>query len=408
MAKRSRPIGLALSLVVLLGTIALALLESDAQRPPAADLRNGQSFIQDNLTSTEKHQYAVWVAPDGAPYLGRRSRSGGRWATTRLARLRGDPFAAPTARDSHNVFAVAAVRGEVHVAGNMHDDPLRYARRAVAGRWSTSPSPARDASVTYPAFTVLPNGTLLFWRREGSSGDGAVRLDALAPGAARWRSRGIVLDGRPSRESPYLHHVAVDGRSGAIHVMFEWRGTGAAASNNDVGYAKSPDGGRTWQTSRGARLRAPLTHQRSETVIDTVPRGSGLLNGGGLTVDAAGRPHGAVVLAPEGRGGKLVHVWSDGRRWQREDFDDLGVGGRPQLAGTRDGRIWLLGAKGTRLMAFDVTPARKRLAPVEIARVPARWEPSYDSVALRRFGTVEMLIPEGNRPHVVKASLTED
>ena len=73
--------------------------------------------------------------------------------------------------------------------------------------------------------------------------------------------------------------------------------------------------------------------------------------------------------------------------------------------GTPDGRIWLLGARGSALVAIDVTPDRDPAPTQEVARVPVGWEASYDSQALARFGLVEMLIPDGDRPHVVVARL---
>ena len=103
----------------------------------------------------------------------------------------------------------------VHIAGNMHLSPLlRYVNahptRLTAGR--TRPAPTGGPSVTYPAFTALPDGTLLFWRREGRAGEGNVLLDALDPGESKWGSLGAIIDGSPTGESPYLNHIAVDPR----------------------------------------------------------------------------------------------------------------------------------------------------------------------------------------------------
>ena len=288
----------------------------------------------------------------------------------------------------------------------MHNDPLRYVRDSTGDLegWTTAPHPAAGESVTYPAFVALPDGTLLFFRREGRAGLGALVLDALPPGARSWRSLGVVLDGRPSGESPYVHHVAVDPRTGVIHLLFEWRGVGGPEMNDDVGYARSADGGRTWQTSAGTSLPKPITHPSSELVIDTIPAGSGLLNSGGLAVDRAGRPHGIVTFA---RGGdeSFQHVWLDDGAWQRETLDDLDLAGRPQLAGTPDGRMWLLGVRENQVVGIDITPGRERLPTQEIAEVPFGWEVNYDSQALAQRGVVQMLIPRGNDPRVVEADL---
>jgi hypothetical protein len=396
--------------MVVLLVVALRSAEQPDQPGAPPDLRNGRAFIQDNLWSTETHQYAVWVAPDGTPYAGRRPRGGPDWETVNLAQLRGNPLAAPTADDEHNVYAIAVdAGGGVHVAGNMHNDPLRYARSPSGGLagWRNWPAPVRGEYVTYPAFVALPDGALLFFRREGIAGEGAIVLDALDPGATEWRSLGTVLDGRPSGEGPYLHHVAVDPRSGTIHLLFEWRAGRTTATNSDVGYARSTDGGRTWETSAGVPLRLPITHASAATVIDTAPTGTGLLNGGGLTVDAQGRPHGVVSFNQPGAGKSFEHIWLEEGRWQREGFDDLFFDGRPQIVGMPDGRVWVLGVRGGSVEAVDVSTDRERLGTREVAQVPVGWEVAYDSEALARFGRVEMLIPQGDRPHVVVAELAE-
>jgi hypothetical protein len=290
----------------------------------------------------------------------------------------------------------------------MHSEPLRYVRSEAGdfGTWATRPAPPAAGPVTYPAFTELPDGTLLFWYRLGESGSGRIALDALAPGATRWRSLGVVIDGRPTRESPYLNHIAVDPRSGTIHLLIEWRGSDAPDTTNDVSYARSTDGGRSFETSDGRRLSLPITHRNAETVIDTEPTGSGLENQGGMTVDSEGRPHGIVAFADPGGGETLVHVWLDGGVWHRTQLAGLGLTGRPQLAGTPDGRVWLLGVRNDEVVAIDVTPGRDPEPTRELAAVPAGWEVSYDDQALARFGDVEMLIPQGSAPHVVEANLS--
>jgi hypothetical protein len=404
MARWARPVGLVVSLLFVAVLLAIGLRSAGA---PSGDLRNGQVFIQDNLWSTANRQYAVWVGTDGVPYAAWRVRGSQRWKVVDLAKLRGNPLAAPTVDDLHNVYAIATdAEGGVHVAGNMHLSPFHYARgSADLAHWAIRPAPAGGRSVTYPAFTALPDGTLLFWRREGQAGEGRVLLDALHPGSSTWRTLGTIIDGATTGESPYLNHIAVDPRTGVLHLMFEWRSGPTVQSTNDVGYAQSADGGRTWQTGDGTPLRLPITHTAADTIVDTEPSGSGLVNSGGLTVDSRGQPHGMVVYdRPDGHRA-WQELWLEDGRWHSKWFSGLDLDGRPQLAGTPDGRIWLLGARGSALVAIDVTPNRDPAPTQELTRVPLGWEASYDSRALALYGVVEMLIPEGDRPHVVVARL---
>jgi hypothetical protein len=381
--------------------------ESTSADIPRADLRNGRVFIQDNLWTTGDEQYAVWTAPDGTPYAGKRRRDEDRWQIVNLARIPGNPLAAPTDDDLHNAYVIAVDSlGYVHVAGNMHNDPLRYIRSQRPRdlrSWDVASVEGPTSIATYPTFVELNDGTLLFWHRQGISGDGFLLLDRLPPGERTWEHIGVFADGRPTQESAYVHDVAVDPDSGTVHVLFSWRIAGGALTTNDVGYARSRDGGRTWETSDGGGLTLPMTHPTSDVVVDTSDTGSGLVNHGGLTLDARGRPHGAVMFDRPGGSRSFKHVWLDRNAWRSETLDSV-IDSRPAIAATPDGKVWLLGGRRGRLVGVDVTPGsdhRRR----EIAPVPSGWEVAYDTQALIRHGTVEILVPNGREPRVVTAEL---
>jgi BNR repeat-containing family member len=399
---------LAAAAVVLLWRIGPELTQASTSADiPRADLRNGRVFIQDNLWTADDAQYAVWTAPDGTPYAGKRRREERRWQIVNLARIPGNPLAAPTHDDLHNAYVIALDSlGYVHVAGNMHNDPLRYIRSSRPRdltSWEVGSVEGPTTIVTYPTFVELPDGTLLFWHRQGISGDGFLLLDRLPPGERRWQHLGVFADGRPTQESAYVNDVAVDPESGAIHVLFSWRLAGEALTTNDLGYTRSRDGGRSWETSDGRRLTLPMTHPTSEAVIDTSDTGSGLVNHGGLTLDARGRPHGAAMFERPGGHRSFQHVWLDGTRWRSETLDGV-IDGRPAIAATREGKVWLLGAQDGQLVGVDVTPGSDRERR-ELAPAPSGWEVAYDTQALMRHGDVEILVPDGRKPRVVTADL---
>lgn len=392
------------------GAIVFGLISSGSPTAEKADLRNGRTFIQDNLWSAGDRQYAVLVAQNGTPYAAVRHRGAEGWRSADLGTLPGNPLAAPTARDPHNVYVIGVdASGGVHVSGNMHNEPLRYVRDP-SGRlreWQRGPAPSRDSSVSYPAFVGLGDGSLLFWRRVGVAGAAVEKLDVLRPDAESWTALGAVLDGRPTGESPYLHHVAVDPSSGLLHLLYEWRGTAGVEANTDVEYARSPDGGVTWERSDGSRLDLPIVHGEGDTVIATSASDAGLLNQGGLTVDANGMPHGAVTFSQPSGGLLIKHVWLENGAWQTEDLADTGFSGRPQIAGTADGRVWLLGVRDGVALAIDVTPDTDRLEEQEIGPVPDGWELSLDSQALADRGAVETLVPLGATPNVLSVDLPD-
>lgn len=362
---------------------------------------NGRAHIQDNLWSTANEQYAVWVTVDGRPVVGKRA-AGGAWDTFDLGSIPGNPLGAPVGDDPHNTFVLGVDGlGHVHVAGNAHSSPLQAVRSTSPGSiddWKVEEPTGSSGRVTYPRFVGRASGELLLFWREGAAGAGEERLAALGPADEEWSPLGTVLDGRPSDESPYLHHVAVDHRTDALHLLFEWRGRTDPSTTNDVGYLRSSDGGHTWEDSTGRRAVLPVTHASAETVVDTAPTGSGLQNDGGLAVDSRGRPHGVVVFDRGGRDRSILHVWHDGRRWHRDQRPGHGIDGRPAVAGTRDGAVWLLGSHRGRLEIHELAPGNEA-APIPVV-VPLGWEVVYDTQALVRRGRIEVLVPLDEEPRV--------
>lgn len=392
--RRGTVLRLAVVGVVIGGLIVLAWQwrgETDAGR---FDLRNARAFIQDNVWTSGDATYAVWTDPDGRPHIGRREGSGS-WTTTPLDAIPGNPLAAPTVADHHNVYVVAVdADGHVHVAGNMHGDHLRYVRSVEPGRidgWEAATmGGGDDRSVTYPRFVGLPDGTLLFFRREGRSGRGDILLDRLPPGADQWVHDGTLIDGAASDESAYLHHVAVDPMTGALHLGWIWRDGRSTAGNNDVSYATSDDGGRTWTDTAGRTLVLPITHEQAEVV--PVSGGPPLANSGGLVVDGDGRPH----MVFSGRD-ELVHLWHDGTAWHQREPAATSPGSRAGLARAPDGGVWALVNRASRVTALQIHP---QTGPsVGGPEVVFGWEPTIDSQALMRTGVVQMLVVDADADH---------
>ncbi len=339
--------------------------------------------------------------------MARHRQCSSTWQVVNLGDLPGNPLLAPTGHDEHDVYVIAVDSlGYVHIAGNMHGVPLRYIHSTDPWEittWETGRMPGPTTTVTYPQFVELPDGTLQFWYREGISGKSRELMDALPAGATTWRPMGTILDGGSTHEGAYLNHIAVDSKTGMIDIMFEWRRTPDSSTTNDVGYAQSPDGGRTWETATGKPIALPITHDGEDTVLMTARSGSGLENNGGLTIDAQGHPHGVVVFGGPG-GPDVVQLWFDGQTWHRDYLGDV-LDGRPAMAATPDGQVWMLGTVYDTLEAVDVTPGGT-LSRIALARVPPGWEAVFDSRELALQGRVQVLIPDGDRPAVAEADLS--
>ncbi|WP_296721601.1 BNR repeat-containing protein [Erythrobacter sp.] len=198
--------------------------------------------------------------------------------------------------DSHNYVTVDVdEEGYVHVMGNMHADPLVYFR-------STRPwdirsleqidyliDPAKELRVTYPRFDHDPQGRLIAAFRIGGSGNGSFTFHRFDTGSKTWSllHGAAFFDGEGERSAYYIGPDR--GPDGRFHMVWVWRDTPSAATNNNVSYARSPDL-LTWEDSNGKPLSLPITLANGE-IVDPVPVGAGLLNGHQrLGFDAAGAP----------------------------------------------------------------------------------------------------------------------
>ena len=368
-------------------------------RPVGLQGWNSSAFVNDNLWSEGDRRFAVWVDGRGNPVVGRR-QGDGDWHMADLGRLAGNPLGAPTAPDPHRIYVIAVDRaGYVHVAGNMHADALRYVRSERPFDIDSWVRPgmvgADETSMTYPAFVRAPGGDLLFFYRDGGAGHGDVLLNRLDPATGRWHRVGTLLDGRSSGESPYLQRIAVDHGRGTIHVVFLWRSGEDAATNRDVSYLRSTDGGTTWEASDGSPRPLPVTHGTAEVVAPTTGRSPRLLNQGALAVDPSGRPH-AVFRVHGDDPAAALHVWQEAGRWRAETLSGLGrLAGRPALVG--DGgplRLLWTERKGDQIdLRVAALDGRRATGAFSLGRLPVRqWEPTFDSAAAAD-GELRMLLP---------------
>lgn len=182
--------------------------------------------------------------------------------------------------DSHNGIVIATDRaGYVHVAGNMHGDPLVYFRSAKPHDISTLRRERMIGSlerrVTYPRFVRDAAGELYFHYRDGKSGRGVQIFNRWDPESRRW-SRYLdrpLFDGL-GRASAYLSGP-LPGPDGAFHLVWVWRDTPSGATNHDISYARSLDLAR-WRTAAGETLELPLTPEDTAAIVDPVPAGGGL------------------------------------------------------------------------------------------------------------------------------------
>ena len=228
--------------------------------------------------------------------------------------------------DSHNSIAMTRdAAGRIHLAGNMHNDPLTYFRTAKSGDPDTFErlpmTGELEDRVTYPVFHTLPDGRLMFMYRDGGSGKGNQILNVQETDTGAW-SRLLdipVVDGEGQRNA-YLDAFQ-SGPDGMIHVCWVWRDSYLCETNHTLSYARSPDMLR-WFNARGEPLELPIRFG-SDTVVDPVAPGGGLLNGNArLSFDGVGRPVIVYMKYDEEGHSQLYAARLEAEKWRVAQITD--------------------------------------------------------------------------------------
>lgn len=372
------------------------------------------AYNQDNVTTLpDGTQYVVALsAVSGVPhwFIMKRLPGSKTWQKFDLATV-SSIFAHTDSSDddSHNVMNVTVSSdGLIHVAGNMHGHPMRYARTTVAGDITTfavaSVASANANQVTYPMFFQVGGKQFFAWRN-GLATSGDFFLSSWT--GAAWTTPQKLLDGASSGRGAYLHRIAV--RDGKVSMFFMYRGAGDASTNEGMYYVESVDQCATWQRISGAVQATPITPANADR-FKVIPEAAGLINQGGADIDPDGHPHAAIQLYDSNGFTQLHHLWHDGTVWHDEQVTqwserietvgqttlDLRVA-RPHLFCTDAGRTYMLGrtaAEGyaNKVLLIDVTPGGNH-DPVVITDMNLYgWEPAIDSRALQERGELNMLI----------------
>jgi hypothetical protein len=364
-------------------------------------------FRQHALTTHERTQFAAYYDQDGHVVVAMRQLGSPGWRLQRT-HLTGN------VGDAHNAISIAVDGdGYLHLAWNHHGRRLHYVRSTAPGSlefgYPRAMTGRRELAVTYPEFSALPGGDLLFVYRDGIAGEGDTMLNRYDVRTGEWRAiQHPLIDGQGER-SAYTNGIVVDG-AGRWHLSWCWRETEDVATNHDLCYAVSVDQGATWQSSDGTPYPLPIRAAAAE-VAWPVAQGAELMNTGAMAVTAGGRPLIATWWrepgdpAPEYR---LVR--HDGARWHAERIArrrtpfSLSGGGtrriplsRPALAVARDGQILMLFRDVERRDRVSVAVCDGRefgkWRPIDLTTAAVgMWEPSYDRVLWRRDDVLHVFV----------------
>jgi hypothetical protein len=200
---------------------------------------------------------------------------------------------------------------------------------------------------------------------------------------------------------------------GSIHVSWVWRESGDVASNHDICYACSDDGGKTWKKSDGTAYTLPITASTAE-IAAPVPQKHELINQTSMCTDSDGHPIIATYFRPEGT--KVVQyflIHHDGSSWkttqasQRTQGFSLSGGGskaipisRPQVfARSINGKtsvsiVFRDEERGSKVSASHCDDLKDpRWETKDLTDFSVRyWEPSYDHIRWQRDGVLDLYV----------------
>ena len=95
-----------------------------------------------------------------------------------------------------------------------------------------------------------------------------------------------LIDGEGKRNAYW--QACVDDKN-IIHISWVWRESPDVASNHDLCYARSKDGGVTWENSRGKKYQLPINATTAEYAWH-IPQNSELINQTSMSADKSGNP----------------------------------------------------------------------------------------------------------------------
>ena len=309
---------------------------------------NTSVFRQSSLVSDGRNQYISFYDKNGRVIIGKRAMGDGFWELTKT------PYKGKVS-DAHRGISLGLDGdGVLHVAFDHHLSPLNYFCMNAAGDIplieEKTMTGLNEEKVTYPEFYPMPDGGLLFAYRSGASGNGNMVLNRYSSGNREWRQlHENLIDGENERNAYW--QIFVD-RSGIIHLSWVWRETGAVETNHDLCYARSTDGGITWERSDGTLYDLPITMETAE-VAWPVSQNTDLINQTSMTADMEGHPY-------------IASYW-------RGETDDV-----PQYRLVwHDGSDWKMSCVGRRESPFTISGRGTKMIPISRPRVVSDGKKTY-------------------------------
>ena len=278
---------------------------------------NATVFRKNSLVTHNEFQFIAFYNPEGKLVLGKRNIADMEWL------LKETPYKG-NVNDAHNIISIMVDGdGYLHVSWDHHGHPLRYAKGIAPLSLELGEKQPmtglNESNVTYPEFFRLPDGNLLFMYRDGQSGNGNLILNRYDVATKSWTQlQKNLIDGENKRNAYW--QACVDNQ-GVIHLSWVWRETWDVATNHDLCYARSLNGGKTWENSKGEKYILPINASTAEYAL-RIPQNSELINQTSMTADQNGNPYIASYWREQNSDIPQYHiVYHDGEKWNDRNLN---------------------------------------------------------------------------------------
>jgi len=301
------------------------------------------------------------------------------------------------------------------VAWGQHNNGLNYVKGVAAGSLQLGAVEpmlgTKENKVSYPEFYKLANGSILFMYRDGGSGNGNLMINRYNSRTKKWqRIQDNLIDGEGKRNAYW--QTAIDDK-GTIHLSWVWRESPDVSSNHDLCYARSKDGGQSWENAAGMVYQLPI-NEKNAAYAAMIPQKSELINQTSMFADPAGNPYIAGYWRAKGAAVPQYHlVHHDGKSWQinaldfrTTDFTLSGAGtkripiSRPQVVAWKSKDLLNValifrdmerGNKVSIAICRDLKQNNWVVTDLSQSAV-GDWEPSYDTELWRAKGRLDLFL----------------
>ena len=370
---------------------------------------NAVIFRRNSLVTHKNTQYAAFYDQEQFLVLAKRKLGSNDW-TVKRSQFQGN------ATDAHNTISIGVDgAGYLHVAWDHHNNPLRYSRTVAPGSLELGVklqmTGLKEDKLSYPEFYSKPDGNMLFLYRYGASGNGDLVINHYDTKTNKWKQlQSNLIDGQGERNAYW--QASIDA-AGTIHVSWVWRETWDVASNHDLCYARSKDGGENWEKVNGAAYALPINLESAELAWQ-IPQNSELINQTSMSTDSRENPVIATYWRPKGTDVpqfQLVHF--DGASWNASQVSSrtspfsLSGGGTKRIPISRP-QIMLRerGGKEQAVLVFRDAERENKVSVAFNNDFPkgswevrdlttegvGSWEPSYDTELWKREGELHLFV----------------